>query len=242
MSRALFPAFSMFVNDPERLRSSYRRAQTIIIGMALPVGIGTSALAKEIILVLVGSKWLLAVPVVRFLAPVIAVQTLATATEALAYAVGKTGILFRRTLTIFIFRATVLLIGFRLGGYMGIIYSRMLSGTFYLIYHMALAGRITSTPLWAPIISAWRSLVAAGVMWTVLLLLPKFEVIPTYYLMSVVILASQIALGATTYTVVHAVLWFLTGRPDGFERRMLSQAGRLPLPGPVVRQLRSMLS
>ena len=237
LSRAIFPAFSMFVNDEERLRSSYRRAQTVIMGLALPIGIGTSVLGRELILVLVGSRWALAEPVVQWLAPLVALQTLAVSTDSLAFALGKTGILFRRTITIFAVRATLMVIGFSLGGFMGIIYARLLSGTFYLFYHLALAGRMTSSPFWTPIVAGWRSLISAAVMWAALWLLPKFSHVHGHDIAATFTLLMHVCLGAFTYLVCHVALWRLVGCPEGFESRILQLAKRLATRTNLLRQV-----
>ena len=227
LSRALFPAFAMFADDPDRLKSSYRRAQVVVIGLALPIGFGTSALASEIIPLLVGPQWLLAIPVVEWLAPMIALQTLTVSTDSMAYALGETKSLFRRSVFLIVIRAVLLFAGFSLAGFMGIIYARIISGAVYLIYHLALAGRLTRSPLWIPFAAGWRSFIATTAMWGSLALMPKFAVVQSHAVGAVLALGMQIAVGAIIYLGVHLSLWLAVGRPEGFETRMLSEVRKL---------------
>ena len=226
LSRAIFPAFSMVAGDPDRLRAGYRRAQEVMMGLALPIGVGTSLLAPELVRTLTGPQWTQAVPVVRVLAPVIALQTLAAATDSVAYATGRTSLLFRRVVILFVIRVSLLVIGFLLGGFMGIIYARVVSGACYLSYNLSLAARLTASRFMAPFAASWRSLGAAAFMSAVLLLLRPQAAFDHAQWGPVPGLVLAIAIGGLCYVGAHAFLWMVAGRPDGFEVVLLQQAGR----------------
>ena len=227
LGRALLPAFSMMTSSLDRLRESYRQVQTITLAIALPLGFGVSALSDHLVLLIVGNKWGLAGPVIAFLAPVIALQTIIASIESLALSLGKGRLLFVRTSIFLVVRTALMFIGFYLGGFKGIILARVVSGSFYLVYGLALAGRILALPMWSPIIASWRSIVSVTLMWLALYLLPA----PDLHQLSTPSLAGLLALkigfGAVVYVGSHAVLWWAAGFPNGAEQRIVEQGLRL---------------
>jgi lipopolysaccharide exporter len=72
--RAIFPSLAM-TRTPEELRDKYIRIQAVILSLALPIGIGLSAMAIEAVALLLGDRWAQAVPVVQLLGPLTALQT-----------------------------------------------------------------------------------------------------------------------------------------------------------------------
>ncbi|MGC1304238.1 MAG: lipopolysaccharide biosynthesis protein [Caulobacteraceae bacterium] len=227
LSRAIFPALSLFADDPVALRQNYERMQSVIIGLALPAGMGMSALAREAILLLLGSRWMQALPVVQFLSPLIALQTMLAVVDAVAMTKGRTRSLFNRTLTVFAVRVTLLVIGFTLGGFMGVIYARVLSGTFYLLYGLGLAGRLTGTPYLSPVLRSWRSVVSGAAMAALLYALPQYHGPEGKALALIAVVAGKAALGALVYLGVHTLLWWLARRPEGFESLVVKQAQKI---------------
>lgn len=227
LSNALLPAFSIMSADAERQRSSYRQMQSITLALALPIGFGTSLLAKDIILLLVGKQWLMAVPVIFYLAPIIALHTMVAGIEALALANGQGRLLFIRTAIFLGVRGALMFAGFFLGGFMGIIFARVISGSFFLLYGLGLAARITGGTIWDPVWASWRSFVSVGAMVGVLVLLSFIDPGQTSYGVLLLLLVVKIFAGALAYGGTHLLLWLAAGRPHGAETRLLEQASRI---------------
>jgi O-antigen/teichoic acid export membrane protein len=227
LGRALFPAFSMLAHDPARLRQGYRQIQSITLTIALPIGFGMSAVAADVVLLLFGGKWGMAIPVVTLLAPMAALQTMIASIEALALSADKGRLLFFRSGAFFVVRVALMFGGFYLGGYVGIIYSRVISGTFFLLYGLALAAAITGGHWYDPIVASWRSFAAVAVMYAGLAWLPFADAWRLGVAGLAAVLGAKILLGAVLYVGVHGALWWACGRPDGAERRLLQQAARL---------------
>lgn len=216
MSQALMPAFSILSGDPERLRAAYRRLQSLTLALALPVGFGVSALAEPIVFLLVGRQWEQAIPVIHFLAPIIALQTVIASIESLALATHNGRLLVIRTFIYLCVRTGLMFAGFYMGGYPGIIYARMLSGSFFLIYGLTLAAHITGSRWFDPLAASWRSFASVAVMWCVLYALPAED--------TLVALGSRILLGGALYIGTHLLLWKLSGLPEGAESKLLELA------------------
>jgi O-antigen/teichoic acid export membrane protein len=227
LSRALLPAFSIISADMERLRTRYGEVQSITLALALPIGVGMSALAANTVLLLVGHKWQLAVPVVEFCAPIFALQTITSSIESLAFALNKGRLIFIRTVVFLVIRSGLMVGGLVLGGFMGIIYARFVAGIFQFVYSMFLVSRLTGARVWDPLIASWRTFAAAAAMWVALTRLPFPDVTALAVLPLAGWLIVKILLGIAVYVGLHLALWVAAGRPDGAESRLGSQASRL---------------
>lgn len=68
LSRVLLPSFARIQDEPERIGRGYLVLLTVFAGLGLPVALGISGAAKEVVAVLLGPQWVDAVPVVRIAA------------------------------------------------------------------------------------------------------------------------------------------------------------------------------
>jgi PST family polysaccharide transporter len=226
ISRAIFPAFSMISSDPERLRWSYRKTQSVLLALTLPIGFCVSVLAQDIVLFLVGRKWMDAVPVIELLAPIIALHALLAGVEGVALTTGQTRALLWRTTLFFVVRASLLVVGFNLGGFLGIVYARVASGLFFLVYGLGLAARITGSRFSEPLLDGWRSFASVGIMAAALATLPPAS--PAAALPHVgLLLGAKIAMGGALYAATHILLWLASGRPTGAETRLIEQTAHM---------------
>jgi len=221
--RAIFPSFAR-TRDRDELREKYVRIQAVIICLALPIGIGLSALAPSVVRLLLGPNWDLAIPVVQIIGPMFAIQTMLATVDAIAMSTGQTRRLFFRTAIVFVVRVGVLVAGFQLGGYMGVIYARVISGLFYLGYGLRLAAKLTDTSVLAPFASSWRSVFSAIFMFSCLTgLAYAYPDSPHASSALILIVVSRIVIGASIYIFMHAALWWLARRPDGVETLLIAQ-------------------
>jgi PST family polysaccharide transporter len=225
LGKALFPAFSLLANDLPRLRASYRQVQSITLAIALPFGFGISALALNIVLLLFGRKWDLAVPVITFIAPLFALQAMTASIESLAFSTNNTARLFWRTLVNFLFGTAVMTAGYFLGGFIGVVYGRTMSGLVSLVYSMALAASITQGSMFDPIKASWRSFTSVGAMWVVLMALP--QTLPHHVGPLAIALLLKVLAGAMIYLGMHLLLWRLCGMPEEAEFHLIRQISRL---------------
>jgi O-antigen/teichoic acid export membrane protein len=66
-----FSVLSRMQGEAKRLERAYLKSLSIIVALTVPVVICSALFAKEIVLIVLGPKWLGAVPVLRFLAPTV---------------------------------------------------------------------------------------------------------------------------------------------------------------------------
>lgn len=227
LSRALFPAFSMMSNDINRLRRAYLEAQTVTLTLALPIGFGMSAIAKEVVYLLLGPQWAISAIVVTYIAPLIALQTMLAGIEMVALTMDRGRDLFFRSATFLLFRVLVLVICFYFWGFMGIVLGRVLTGSFFLVYGLQLAAKITRGRLLDPIVTGWRSVVSVALMYGSLMVVPSIQLEGLDSALLLAGLTGKIFLGAAVYVISNSVLWIASGCPRGAERRILDQVVRL---------------
>jgi|WetSurMetagenome_2_1015567.scaffolds.fasta_scaffold25133_2 lipopolysaccharide exporter len=68
LSRVLYPSVARVQDDRARVSKAYLDILTVFAGFGLPIALGMSGAAREIILVLYGSKWTASIPVMRLAA------------------------------------------------------------------------------------------------------------------------------------------------------------------------------
>jgi PST family polysaccharide transporter len=227
LRRALEPGLAIVSQDIDRLRRGYILAQAVTLAFVLPIGIGTAMLAREAIMLLFGHKWLGAYPVVAYLTPVMALQTLAFGVDGVALAAGATRDLFIRTCLTFAVRVPLIVLGVLYDGVPGLIAAVAISGLFGLAYGLALGGKLTATHWWTPLTASWRTILAGAAMATLLWLMPDLNVGTASILTLLGYVAVSGTLAVLVYVLVHAALWLLTGRPDGAERSIGQFAARV---------------
>ncbi len=95
LSKVFFPALATVQHDVERLRSGFFASIRYVQMFVVPVGLGLAVAAEPIVLVILGTEWLDAVPVVRVLAVFALVSSSMVADGDVYKAMGRPGILTR---------------------------------------------------------------------------------------------------------------------------------------------------
>lgn len=93
-----FSGLSRLQNDPPRLRSYFLKGYSIVLSLTLPATIGFALFANDLILVVLGPKWVAAVPILRLLVPTVLVFAVANPLSWLLTALGRVGRLLKMCL------------------------------------------------------------------------------------------------------------------------------------------------
>ncbi|MGK9164850.1 lipopolysaccharide biosynthesis protein [Inquilinus limosus] len=222
LAQTLFPGFSRINDDPVRLRNAYQRAQTLLCAVALPVGFTFALVAKPLVLLAMGAKWLPAVMIIQFLSGIFAIQTLASSLQPLAMALGATRSLFIRDLINLGIRIPILIAGMVLYGIPGVIIARCISGMASTLVNMAMVRRLLALPIRAQLAANARALVSTMVMVALVGAWDRWIGDGTDPLF----LAGKIAImsisAASIYVASTAFLWRIAGRPSGPESEVAS--------------------
>jgi PST family polysaccharide transporter len=91
----LFPAFARIQDDNDNIGRGYVRATSAVAMLTFPVTVGIAVMAKPIVHVVLGDKWLPAVPILAIFGPLAAIHAVSTTTSVLYQAKGRTDLQFR---------------------------------------------------------------------------------------------------------------------------------------------------
>ncbi|MGN0932087.1 oligosaccharide flippase family protein [Falsigemmobacter intermedius] len=100
-AQPLFAGFAALRDAPARLRESYLRAQQILLCLIAPTGLLFAVFAADLVPLVLGAGWSAMVPLIWWLAPVIALQAVTLPAQALLMALGKPkSLVFRESLSL----------------------------------------------------------------------------------------------------------------------------------------------
>ena len=111
LSGVAFTTFSRIQDDPDRLAKSFLTAYSLFVSLTVPIAIYCPLFAEEIVRVLLGAKWMEAVPIFRILAPTALVFALANPLSWLLMSTGRVG----RALSMSAATTPVVIVGILLG-------------------------------------------------------------------------------------------------------------------------------
>jgi lipopolysaccharide exporter len=229
LAQTLFPGFVQLSSDRWRLRHAYQRAQAVLCAVGLPIGFGFAAVARPLILLTMGPKWLPAVFIIQYLSCIFALQTLSSTLQPLAMAVGETRRLFGRDVLNLVLRLPLVVGGLYADGLAGIVYARCISGMLSSLINMIMVRRLLDLSLLAQLAANKRSLVSVVLMMAIMHVTAGMVVGDSSPLLLAKI-AAMTATGGLGYVGALYVLWRGSGQPPGPESEMLHVAARILMP------------
>ncbi|WP_245509211.1 lipopolysaccharide biosynthesis protein [Bradyrhizobium zhanjiangense] len=141
-----FSALARLQHDPGRLRSYFLKGYSLVISLTIPTTISCALFSKDIVLILLGPKWLEAAAIFRFLAPTVLIFGMINPLSWLLLAVGRQG----RSLAIALVIAPLVISAYLIGlpyGPRGVAIAYSAAMTFWLIPHLAWCAHGTAISL-----------------------------------------------------------------------------------------------
>lgn len=219
LGRVLFPAFVRVADQPEELRRIFCLAFGVQVLIALPAGVGLALVAPIAVPLLLGAQWTMAIPLVQILSLMSIGIALGHGGGYLLLTLGKVRLLAVVTWLQFALLLLLVLLAFPASHAAGIAGIRLAVSVAGMLILLALVLRVMpSIRLPDLIITAWRPVIATGVMAG---LLWYAELPPDLSLP--LLLFAQIALGASSYGLALLVLWRLSGCQEGAESYLLEK-------------------
>lgn len=225
LNRAVLPGYSRIAHDATQLRDGYKSMLGMVALVAIPASVGVAALAGLIVPVALGAKWLAAVPLVALLSLAGVTRSLTASTISVHYATGQPR---QQTLTTAVQAVTLLpavAVGVMYFGVQGAAWAYLLHSflVFMPVCYWILFRTTPITPAdtWQPL---WRPLLSSVIMFLVTKPLSDMWAVPgtLQALPPLLVLA---LLGAALYVSAMALLWLLSGRPEGAEKALLRRVG-----------------
>jgi PST family polysaccharide transporter len=218
-TRPLLGAFSLIRNDRSRLQSAYQISSNAALLLAIPTLVGLALLAKPILLVALGEKWVEAGDVLRWLCVVSIPPLFAVPLSALLLSLNQTGFFWRLQLFEFSFRLPLMVYGVVYYGIAGVLFARLVSAIVMTACSMFIVRHLTGISIGAQLLYPWRTIISSMIM---TLFIYMFE--PWLELSRGPILAVKLSAVVATSAVIYAaaiwLLWRMAGRPEGIESRI----------------------
>lgn len=213
INRAVYPAYVKLAHDQEAMQREYLSVMSMICLLAIPAVAGVAATANIVVPLVLGQKWLDAVPILQILAFFGISQVMQSNAYALFLALGR-GDIFAKINGVYVILLLVALLTFvPLYGVKGGAYSY-------------LAAALISLPLGIGVIlhqlrlsvlrfakEVWRPLCASGLMFALVQTVAHApgRGLGTARLVADMGLAA--GMGTASYIALIAAMWWLSGRP-----------------------------
>lgn len=219
--RVMLPGFSKLDGDRVRLRDAYIGAQAVVNAIGCPVAVGIWLIADPAIRVLLGLKWLDAIPLVQVIALYGLVEIISTNSGPVFIALSRPKLVVVSQVV----RVTVLLPllfwSIREWGAIGAAWSVTAAAVVALTVTLALLQRVVDIGVVATFRASARTFAATAAMIGIVLLARSMFAETVASLPAFLHLMVTVVLGATTYGGMHLLLWHLSGLPNGPERKIL---------------------
>jgi O-antigen/teichoic acid export membrane protein len=131
-----FSALSRVQDDPNRLKNYFLKGYSLVTGMTLPITLGGTLFANDLIFVVLGPKWHDAAIIFRLLAPTILIFAMINPLGWLLFSLGMVG----RSLKIALVLAPLVITGYVIGlpyGPKGVAFAYSAAMTLWLVPHIA---------------------------------------------------------------------------------------------------------
>ena len=193
-----FSALSRVQNDPGRFRNYFLKGYSLVLAMTIPITLMSTFFADDLILVLLGPKWISAVPIFRLLAPTILIFGMINPLAWLMFALG----LVNRSLKIALVLAPLVMAGYLAGlryGPKGVAFGYSVVMTLWVLPHIAWCVHGTVVSLRDILVTVSRplfsGLVGAGVAFGVhQLCVPLMPPLPRVVIAGIVLLSLYVGM------------------------------------------------
>ncbi len=224
VNRAALPGYSRMAGDKPRFKTTFLDIGSAVMALALPASAGVMALAKPLVLVLLGEKWLGAVPIIQVLS-ISAAFVAASGNNGVAHlAAGSPKWVTFQSLV----RLVVLaVLGLSLGpmfGIMGVTVAELCGGVAVFIASFPVIFRHLEITWIEYCARVWRPFVATFGMAAIVHVVQGYLPGSVNLASSMVVLAVAVPAGVAAYVALLAALWWLSGRPEGTETMLAGEA------------------
>jgi PST family polysaccharide transporter len=224
INRAMFPGYARLVGDSSAFCRTCLDATATIVLIVLPVTFGIATLADPFVRLLLGDQWGEAVPIIKILAFSGAATALLSNNASIYLALGRPHLATATYIARLIVLAVGVGVSYRYWGLVGIAYAELIATVTSLVISVPILLITVKLQAMNYARLLWRPAIASVVMgWSISVLIDartSYSDVGTAALQ----LFSGIALGMLIYPLVVGGLWFVAGRPDSIEVKVVRWA------------------
>lgn len=207
VNRALFPGFSKISKDPDKARRALVQVASLLALISLPVGFGIAVTSHLITPLLLGDKWLAAIPLIRILAIVGALIAIQSPITTVLVALGNPRVVSIMSVANLFVLLPLLVFLTQRDGISGSATALLISAALFLPVNYAVAGRLIGLRARDFRTMFLRPAIAVAVMYTAV------HVNFGQSAATVSNIALAASLGAAVYVAVISVAWLVSSRP-----------------------------
>ena len=225
ISRAVFPGYARLAADPDQLRRAFLQVIGLVALLTIPAGVGIGLIAEPLVQILLGAKWMDAVPLVQVLAIFGVVRSLHGPNGSIYLALGKPRVVAALQCVQLLIAITLMIFLVPTFGPMGAAWAILAGACVAMIINYIMLLRDLRLALSHLIAVIWRPFVAASVMAAILIgftgaLWPAGAEMGS----AITRLVALIVIGAFSYAATIIASWIVAGKPAGTELELLSIA------------------
>ena len=219
ISKATFPVYSRFQDDPPELRKAYLNTVALTASLTIPSSIGIAMVAPLLVSVLLGEQWITMIPLLQLLALANMFFSITSNNSYIYLASGKPHISFYINLSrlAVFFALFVPLLNYN--GLIGIGQARLGSTLIMLLVIQAIVIRFLNLPAMALLRVFIRPCIAGLVMALTVWAVQTTSSLPIPLLQ----LLLEVLAGVISYSLCTLGIWHLQGYPEGFEHNIFSR-------------------
>jgi O-antigen/teichoic acid export membrane protein len=221
INRAAYPAFAKIADDRPQFKREYLAMIGVIALIVIPVAVCSAAISAELVVLLLGGNWLPAVPLVKALALLGAVQFPYTNAYAVFLAVGRPDYQVRvHCLHVPVLVALLIFLTARYG-IEGAAWAIVSTGVVVVPVSLYFVFRELGVRVREFAGVVWRPVLAAAAMYA-LMAATRSESVPVGIPSAALHLVTLVAVGGVVYVLGVLSLWWCVGAPASAERRLLT--------------------
>jgi O-antigen/teichoic acid export membrane protein len=226
INRAVLPGLSRMNEHEGGLSRGLLQVTSAISLISMPASFGLAAIAEPLVLTLLGSRWIEAVPAVQVLAFAGALQSV-TASNHSAYLASARSYVPVMTLTAMAVVLIGLLFALRSQGLVGVAFAHLGATGAAVCVSLALMRRFLGVKLGELLKAVVRPVMAAAVMSATVAALDALHFGLAEAPQPALRLVFGLIVGASVYALVLAALWCLVGRPLSVEAEIAKRIRRV---------------
>lgn len=222
INRAVFPGYARMSHDLSALRQGYLNVLSLASLFVVPMGLGVAATAPWFVPLLLGEKWLDAIPLMQILACYGIIQALQSNTGSIYLAQGKP-----RTIAylVLIFNAMLvpsLIFGVARYGAQGAAFALLICAAIVFPINMIVLFQTLRLRALSFVSVIWRPLSAGALMVAIVKFFPSADPSAPWWIL-ILQLLMVIVSGAAAYSAVIFFSWKACGYPAGAEAIILDR-------------------
>ncbi len=219
LSRVLFPLFVKLKHDLTQLKKAFLLALGIQALVGIPAGTGMALVSSELVLALLGEKWIAAIPFVQLMGAINILNAIGLSGGYLLLALGRSQATAISSWLIILLFVALAVLAIPEGGAMAIAQLRFSVAVFgFFVFIYLVKRELPGLRVSEMLAEIWRPCVASALMAVCLIGLPSLSGMP-----AIAQLLMKVALGALVFAMSLLALWRLAGCPAGAESYLLEK-------------------